>query len=300
MGAVVEEDSPPRRAGAFTNQDVIQLCVSALSAGALVWLTFRLLLLNGPLGFVICWFVVFIMIYRMVVRQSQGPLAATDRVVGVLVVSGAVVAFIPLVFIVYLVAVRGLPTLVGGFPHFFERTQATFGPLDPATAGGAKHSIVGTLEQVGLATALSVPIAVLTAVYLNEIGGRMAPFLRFIVDAMSGVPSIVAGLFVFAFLILKYHSGFSGVAGSMAIIILMLPTVTRTAEEVLRIVPDGLREAAFALGAPQWRMILKVVLNWIRPGRGRWCWFCWCSLSSYLLEWRAPRKRVLDMAECGA
>jgi len=266
MGSVIEEESAPRRPGAATNADVIQLCASALSAAALVWLAFRLLLLNGPLGFVICWFVIFILIYRMVVRQSEGPLAATDRVVGVLMVSGAVVAFIPLVFIVYLVAVRGLPTLVGGFPHFFERTQATFGPLDPATAGGAKHSIVGTLEQVGLATALSVPVAVLTAVYLNEIGGRMAPFLRFIVDAMSGVPSIVAGLFIFTVFVLEMRRGFSGLAAGLALAVLMLPTVARTSEEMLRLVPGNLREASLALGAPEWRTVMKVVVPAARSG----------------------------------
>ena len=256
----------PRRPGSFALSDLASLAASALSAGAFVWLAFRLLVLDGPLGFVVCWYILFLAIYRLVVRQTQGPLAAADRVAGVLVVSGAVVAVVPLVFIVYLVLVRGLPTLLGGFPHFFTRTQATFGPLDPATAGGAKHSIVGTLEQVGVATLISVPIAVLTAVYLNEIGGRMAPSLRFIVDAMSGVPSIVAGLFVFAFWILRYRNGFSGVAGSMAVTILMLPTVTRTAEEVLRIVPGGLREAALALGAPEWRMVLKVVLPTARSG----------------------------------
>jgi phosphate transport system permease protein len=130
-----------------------------------------------------------------------------------------------------------------------------------------KHAIIGTIEQVGMATAVTVPIGVGTALYLNEIGGRLAGAVRLIVDAMSGVPSIIAGLFVYIFWVQPRHTeGFSGLAASMALGILMLPTITRTAEEVLRIVAGSLREAALALGAPEWRMICLVVVPTARAG----------------------------------
>ena len=125
---------------------------------------------------------------------------------------------------------------------------------------GARAAIIGTVEQVGIATAVVVPIAILTAVYLHEHRGRLATPIRFIVDGLAGLPSIVAGLVVFTVWIVGHPNRFSGIAGSAALIILMLPTVTRTSEEVLRTVPGSLREASLALGAPQWRMVLRVVL----------------------------------------
>jgi phosphate transport system permease protein len=154
--------------------------------------------------------------------------------------------------LVYLVA-QGLKRLSWSF---FTEDLSRVGPLNPG--GGARHAIIGTFMQVGLATLVVVPIAVLTAVYLHEVNGRLAKPVRFIVDAMAGLPSIVAGLLVFT--IWVDGRGFSGVAGSAALVILMLPTVTRTSEEILRTIPDPLREGALALGAPQWRVVRKVVL----------------------------------------
>ena len=127
--------------------------------------------------------------------------------------------------------------------------------------GGAYHALVGTLEQVALATVVVVPVAVLTAVYLHEIRGRMSLVIRFIVDALSGLPSIVAGL-----LVITIFPGYAGYKASIALAILALPIVTRTSEEVLRTVPDGLREASLALGAPQWRVVSRVVLPTARAG----------------------------------
>jgi phosphate transport system permease protein len=160
--------------------------------------------------------------------------------------------------ITFLVA-KGLPALR---PGFFTSDLSKVGPLTPG--GGAYHAIIGTVEQVGLATIVVVPIAVLTAVYLHEMKGRLAKPVRVIVDAMSGLPSIVAGLLVFA--VYVDGRGFSGVAGSAALVVLMLPTVTRASEEILRTIPDSLREASMALGAPQWRVVLRVVLPTARAG----------------------------------
>jgi phosphate transport system permease protein len=142
---------------------------------------------------------------------------------------------------------------------FLRHSMRGVGPLD--AGGGAYHAIIGTLEQVGLASLLAIPLGLLVAIYLTEYGrGRLATALRFFIDVMTGVPSIVAGLFVFAFWVLALHRGFSGFAAAMALAVLMLPVVVRTSEEMIRLVPTTLREASYALGVPKWRTIVSVVL----------------------------------------
>jgi phosphate transport system permease protein len=150
--------------------------------------------------------------------------------------------------------------------QFFTEDQQFVGPLSPATEGGGKHAILGTLQQVGLAALLSVPLGIFSAVYLNEVRGRLAKPLRMITDAMSGVPSIVAGLFVYAAWILALGHQQTGFAGALALSVMFLPTVTRTAEVVLRLVPGGLREASLALGGTEWRTTGRVVLPTARSG----------------------------------
>jgi phosphate transport system permease protein len=150
---------------------------------------------------------------------------------------------------------------------FFTKDERYVGSLDKSTAGGAAHAIVGTLEQVAIAMVVSVPLGVMTAIFLNEVGGRLARPVRTIVDAMSALPSIVAGLFIYtAFIIPVAHGQFSGFAGGLALGVMMLPTVTRMSEIVLRLVPGGLREAGLALGATDWRTTSKVVLPTARSG----------------------------------
>jgi phosphate transport system permease protein len=133
------------------------------------------------------------------------------------------------------------------------------GPRD--VNGGAYHAIVGTLEQVLLASILSVPTGLLVAIYLTEFGrGPLATAVRALIDVMVGIPSIVAGLFIYAFWVLGLHRGFSGLAAAMALALLMLPIVVRTSEEMMKLVPGALREAAYALGIPRWRTVLSIVL----------------------------------------
>jgi phosphate transport system permease protein len=127
--------------------------------------------------------------------------------------------------------------------------------------GGIYQAIIGTLEQVGLATLMAVPFGLLVAIYLVEYSsGRLGRFVSFFVDVMTGLPSIVAGLFIFALWILVLGQSFSGFAGSMALTVLMLPTVVRSAEEMLKIVPDGLREGSYALGIQKWVTVVRIVL----------------------------------------
>lgn len=186
-----------------------------------------------------------------------------DRLTTVLVSLCTLVVVAPLILIVGYVTVKGLPNFR---PSFFTNTLEGIDPQATASQGGAAHAILGTLIQVVLATLVSVPFGIMTAVYLNEIRGRMAGVIRLIVDAMSGIPSVVAGLFVYSLWVVKAGQGYSGFAASLALSVLMLPTVARTTEEMLKLVPDGLRESALALGAPQWRTALQIVVPSARVG----------------------------------
>jgi phosphate transport system permease protein len=146
------------------------------------------------------------------------------------------------------------------------RDSATVGVDTPLDQGGLLHAILGSLVIVGLATLISVPFGILAALYITEVRGRLVPYTRFFIQAMSGVPSIVAGLFIYAALIVSKVLPFTGFTGALALAILMLPTVARTAEEVIRLVPDELRYAALALGGTQMRTVLQVVLPSARNG----------------------------------
>lgn len=180
-----------------------------------------------------------------------------DRVVQGLVYLAFALAVIPLVSVLWLVIKNGL----GRFDlDFLTHSMRNIGARD--AGGGAYHAIIGTLEQVLLASLISVPIGLLTAIYLVEYGngGRLSRYISFFVDVMTGVPSVVAGLFILAFWVLFLGQPFSGFAGALALSILMMPTVVRSAEEMLRLVPNDLREASYALGVAKWRTIMKVVL----------------------------------------
>nr|WP_244312948.1 phosphate ABC transporter permease PstA [Microbispora hainanensis] len=182
---------------------------------------------------------------------------AKDRLVQVLVYLAFALAVIPLLSLLWLVVKNG----IGRFDmEFLTHSMRNIGARD--AGGGAYHAIVGTLEQVLLASLIAVPIGLLTAVYLVEYGegGRLSRTISFFVDVMTGVPSVVSGLFVLAFWILVLGMPFSGFAGALALSILMMPVVVRSAEEMLRLVPRELREASYALGVPKWRTIVKVVL----------------------------------------
>ncbi len=165
-------------------------------------------------------------------------------------------AVAPLFAVLYFTTKKGIEALS---IDFLSHSMRGVGPLD--ANGGAYHAIIGTLEQVAIASFISIPIGIAVAVYIVEVGrGALAAGVRFLVDVMTGVPSIVAGLFVFSFWVLALGQGFSGFAAGLALAILMLPTVIRSSEEMLKLVPHELREASYALGIPQWRTVVSVVL----------------------------------------
>ena len=259
-----------RRPREFTTFDVWILVGSIVSAICLNWLIFyRLTSGASAFGFFLGSYVTFLVIFAAVTADRVGRLVATDRLMTVVVVSAATVVFIPLVLLIGYILVEGLKALR---PGFFFNDQQGVTPIMPATSGGGYHAIIGTIEQVGLALLWSLPLALAAAVFLNESRSKWRRPVRIFVDAMSGLPSIVAGLFIFATLILPFAKsgnplfGYNGFMASLALAITMLPTITRTVEVVLRLVPDGLREASLALGASRARTVWSVVFPTSRTG----------------------------------
>jgi phosphate transport system permease protein len=188
-------------------------------------------------------------------RVTEGGRQAIDRLVTLGIVAAFFVAVAPLVSLLYEVIKRGAARFDGSF--FTESARGVIGP-----GGGAEHAIVGTLVITGVATLISVPIGIMAAVYLNEYGtGRLRRALTFFVDVMTGIPSIVAGLFAYALFAAFLGPGIRlGIIGSVALTVLMIPIVIRSAEEILKIVPNHLREAAYALGTPKWKVVTRIVL----------------------------------------
>jgi phosphate transport system permease protein len=246
-------DDKPLRQRKIRGADVVELFVAAGVGFCIAELVRILISMQSTVGFAIWWYAAFLLVFFFLARDRGGVEAAVDRVVTAVVWSIATLVVGVLAWMIGFVVARGLPRLAWSF---FTEDLSKVGPLSPG--GGAHHAIIGTLEQVGIATVIVVPIAIMTAVYLNEINGRMAKPIRFITEALNGLPSIVAGLLIFTIWVQRF--GFSGLAGAFALAVLMLPIVTRTSEEILRTVPDSLREGSLALGSPRWRLVQKVVL----------------------------------------
>jgi phosphate transport system permease protein len=188
-------------------------------------------------------------------REPAGWRRTRNRLATALMVLAFVLVIIPLGFVLYTVIAKGASVISWSF-----LTSAIPAQVAPADEGGIGPAVLGTIEITGMATLMAVPLGVLGAVYLNEYGGNgmLARIVRFMSDVMTGVPSIVMGLFIFSIWVL--HFGFSGLAGAFALGCLMLPVVIRSSEEMLKLVPDPLREASYALGASKARVTLTVVL----------------------------------------
>jgi len=196
--------------------------------------------------------------------------AATDRLATGLIYTAFTLALLPLVSVAATLVGKGTARLD---LDFFTHSMRNITAFD--AGGGAYHAIIGTLEQVGIATAITVPLGLLGAIYLVEYGrGRLALAIRFFVDVMTGIPSIVAGLFILASWVLVVSpllsadglASYSGFAAALALSVLMLPIVTRSTEEMLRLVPTALREGAYALGIARWKTIARIVVPTALPG----------------------------------
>jgi len=184
-----------------------------------------------------------------------------DRLALMAMYGAVIVSIIPLVLIVWFLVVRG----VGAMSWEFLTSSQPLTYVRPG--GGALNALVGTAYMVGLASLISIPIGIAAAVYLNEYGrGAFAVAVRFFTDVMTGVPSVFVGLFVFTLLILETPLGFSAIAGGTALSLIMLPIVIRSTEEILKLVPQPLRDASYALGATKARTTMRVVLPAARSG----------------------------------
>ena len=219
--------------------------------------------LKGKLAYAFIFFVAYAVITSTHSFIIRGPQAAKDSFVSTLVALGAVATVIPIASILFTVVKNGAPGL---HPGILSNDMSMAAATDPIASGGVLHAITGTLTMVVLALIMSVPIGILTALYLTEVRGKFAGPIRFLVQAMSGVPSIVAGLFVLSAVIYPITKGYSALMGAMALTILMIPTIARTSEEVLLLIPNDLREAGTALGGTQWRTVAMIVVPAARSG----------------------------------
>jgi phosphate transport system permease protein len=212
-------------------EDLLVIVGSLGAAGATVKLTG----LNGKLGFFFAFFFILLMASFAFHFMKRGMQAAKDSVLKVLTAMAIVVTLIPIVSIVATVVSKGYRGLHWGL---LTKDMALASVNDPIVAGGLLHALVGTIIMVGGALIISFPIGVLTALYLTEINGTLARPIKFLVQAMSGVPSIVAGLFILSSLVYPVTKALSGLMGSLALTILMIPTIARTSEEILKIIRD--------------------------------------------------------------
>lgn len=219
--------------------------------------------LKGKLAYALIFFIAYGLLTSTFAFIKRGAPAAKDAFVSTLVSLGAVLTVLPMMSILLTVISKGLPGIHFGLLTS-DMSMAT--PTDPIATGGILHAVTGTLTLVALALIMSVPIGILTALYLTEVKGRFSGPIRFLVQAMSGVPSIVAGLFILSAVLYTVTKDYSALMGALALTILMIPTIARTSEEVLLLIPNDLREAGTALGGTQWRTVAMIVLPAARSG----------------------------------
>jgi phosphate transport system permease protein len=193
--------------------------------------------------------------HKVDLREPRSWRRAKNRIATVLMVIAFVIVIIPLGFVLGTVIAKGASIISGQF-----LTSSIPFNVAPANVGGMGPAVLGTILITALATVLTVPIGILAAIYINEYGGNqfLTRLIRFMADVMTGVPSIIMGLFIFAIWVV--HFGYSGLAGAFALGCLMLPLVIRSSEEMLKLVPDSLREGSYALGASKARVTVTVVL----------------------------------------
>jgi phosphate transport system permease protein len=226
---------------------------------------------DGLIGFVIVAYLTFLVFYGFLVALDENWPAVRDRLAAAIAHSIMLLILAGLFDVILYVFFRGPQAL--RHPNFLTQDLRNAGPLQPLTVGGVRHAMIGTLEQIGIALAITVPLGLLCAVFLNELPGRYARFVRTITDAATALPSIVAGLFIYAALIVGVQVGpihlrieKGGLAAGLAISVMMMPIIIRAADVVLRLVPGSLKEASYALGAGQWRSVWRVTLPTARSG----------------------------------
>jgi phosphate transport system permease protein len=255
----------PRKIRALDRDDWLSLFGSLLSSFALVTVVYEHILDgSGTLGFLVCWYLAFLLVYGAVLGASNPrPIVVERLVTATLYLAAAVVVFALSTTVVYTFG-KGWHALAQA--GFLTHDMSGVSPTAPLNEGGILQAIVGTVVEVGLAVAVSLPLGIGTAVYMSEVGGRGSRLVRTVVEAMTALPEILAGLFVYVTLIVGLGLPKSGLAASIAMAVTMVPIIARASEVALRVVPNGLREASNALGATHWKTVRKVVLPSARAG----------------------------------
>jgi len=265
---IVPTAVPPNRLrvlSGMSRADLLDIGGALLSSLCLTFLLFgRVAPLSGPLGFVVVAWLAFLAVYAVLVSMDESRPVVVDKVMSTVMVSVWALAVAALASVIVFTLWKGKDALLTA--NLYTEDMSLAGPADPITVGGISHAIVGTLIIIGIAIMLTVPLGLACAVFLNEMHNRFAQFVRTVVDAMTALPSILAGLFIFATWILILGFQRSGMAAAIAVSIMMLPIIIRSADVVLRLVPGNLREASAAVGAPEWRTVRYVVLPTARPG----------------------------------
>ena len=232
---------------------------------AMSWIvTQRLLPLEGKAWLLVCWFAFGLVFIALTTAMSGSRSDIGDRVAAGVITGGALTVGASLLSTMVFVVSQGWEPLT--HLNFFTQDMSGVGPRDPFDKGGILHAILGSVIQLSIAVAITLPLGVGTAVFMTEVGGRYARVVRTVVEAMTALPSIVAGLFVYTVVIVSLGMSRSGLAAALALSVMMLPIIARAADVVLRVVPGGLREASLALGASRWRTVWHVVLPTARPG----------------------------------
>ena len=258
---------PPQRRRKLTGAKRVSpfnLVGAAVAGVSVALLLKQLTALTGPLGLVVVAYVAFVGVYAVLVSLTDNAQAVRDAVMTVLMASTAVLAFGALALVLVYTVGRGWAAV--RHANFYTHDLSAAGPLAPLTSGGMAHALVGTVWMVGIAVVLTVPLGLVAAVYLDMSRGRPSRFFRTIVEAMTALPSILAGLFIYASWIIAFGFQRSGLAAGLALSVMMLPYIIRAADLALRLVPGNLREAAAALGAPGWRGEWQVVIPTARSG----------------------------------
>jgi phosphate transport system permease protein len=255
----------PRRLAGVRTTDVLAL-VGALAAAfctaGVLWT--QVAPFSGLIGYVVVTWCLFVLIYAVLVSFDQDRPTVRDRVVSVVVHSLGALVVLALVYVIIYTFYRGYTALV--HLNFYTQDLAAAGSLGGLNEGGVIHAIAGTLIEVGIAMGIAVPLGLLAAVYMHEVPGTLSRLVRTVVDAMTALPDVLAGLFIYATLILWLRRGFFGFAAACALGVTVVPIVARASYVVLRLVPGGLTEASYALGSGQWRTVWHVTLPTARSG----------------------------------
>lgn len=263
MSALSTTTVKPTRPWVKTPRQRMPSILVALSSLILSFVILEVTPMKGKVGLFLIFVPTITVGEYLLARLRADKKAAEDVVVSSLMWTAAFIVFLPVFSILITTIVRGLPGLKA---NIFTQTMKINSYSDPLVQGGLLHALVGTLYLIVFSIVISVPLGLLTALYITEIRGRGSGFIQFIVQAMSGVPSVIAGLFIFSAVILSTPLKASSIVGSFALSILMVPTITRASQEVLALIPNDLREAGLALGATQWKTVAMVVVPAAKSG----------------------------------